>query len=39
MRRVTTAVFGLVLLTIASGSAVEVQWPQFRGPDAGAIAG
>ena len=38
MRRVTTAVFGLVLLTIASGSAVEVQWPQFRGPDAGAIA-
>jgi outer membrane protein assembly factor BamB len=38
MRRVTTAVLGLVLLTIASGSAVEVQWPQFRGPDAGAIA-
>ena len=39
MRRVMKAVFGLVaLLMMTSSAAVEVQWPQFRGPAAGAIA-
>ena len=38
MRRSVKAAVGLILLAITGGSAAEVQWPQFRGPAAGAIA-
>ena len=37
MRRAAYIVVGLILLAIAGVSAAEVQWPQFRGPMAGAI--
>src|SRR5262245_27353853 len=37
MRRAAMVAAGLMLLAITGGSAAEVQWPQFRGPGAGAI--
>src|SRR3954447_22493898 len=38
MRRAAQLACALFVLTIAGMSAQEVQWPQFRGPGAGAIA-
>ena len=38
MRRIAKAAVGLMLLTVTGSFAAEVQWPRFRGSDAGAIA-